>query len=86
MIDRKFEANTLECKLLERNDRLEAMGISELTFPSCTIVFREGLIQSFSAELSPEMVQYNAEVWQKFVPWCKENHADEYSKIFSAYA
>ena len=84
LMDRKFEGNTLNCKLIERNDRLEAMGIRELTFPSCTFVFQDGLIQRFSAELSPEMVQYNTEVWQKFVPWCQENYPDEYSQIFTA--
>ena len=84
LINRKFEGNTLNCQIMERNDRLAAMGISELKIPSCTIIFRDGLIQSFSAKVSPEMVQYNTEVWQKFVPWCKENHPDEYFKIFTS--
>ena len=83
-IDFTSEENTVHCQLIERNDRLAAMGISELTFPSCTFVFRDGLIQNFSAKVSPETVQYNTEVWQKFVPWCKENHPDEYSKMFKS--
>ena len=82
--DFRSEENTVHCQCSERNDRLAAMGISELTFPSCTFVFREGLIQSFSAKVSPEMLQYNIEVWQKFVPWCKENHPDEYSIMFTS--
>jgi limonene-1,2-epoxide hydrolase len=84
LINCKFEGNTLNCQIMERNDRLAAMGISELKIPSCTIIFRDGLIQSFSAKVSPEMVQHNTEVWQKFIPWCKENHPHEYSKMFTS--
>ena len=82
--DFRSEENTVHCQLTERNDRLAAMGINELTFPSCTFVFQDGLIQSFSAKVSPEMVQHNTEVWQKFIPWCKENHPHEYSKMFTS--
>jgi hypothetical protein len=30
------------------------------------------------------MVQYNTEVWQKFVPWFSENYPDEYSKMVTS--
>lgn len=82
-IDCRSEDDTVHCRIIERNDRMAAIGISEHTFPACTIVFRGGLIQSFSAEVSSEIVQYNTEVWEKFIPWCIENHPDEYSRIFS---
>jgi limonene-1,2-epoxide hydrolase len=82
-INRKTEENTVYCQLIERNDRLSAIGVTEAKFSSCTIVFRDGLIQNFSATLSPKIAKHNTEIWQKFVPWCKVNHPDEYSRIFS---
>ncbi len=83
-INCRSEDDIVHCQIIERNDRLEAMGISEHTMPSCTIVFRGDLIQNFSAKVSSEIVRYNIEVWEKFVPWCIENHPDEYSRIFSS--
>ena len=50
--DIRSEENTVQCQCTERNDRLTAMGISEHTFPSCTFVFRDRLIKSFSAKVS----------------------------------
>ena len=82
--DFRSEKNTIHCQCTERNDRLAAMGISELKFPFFTFVFRDGLIQSFSAKVSLEMLQYNIEVWQEFVPWCKEKYPDEYSIMFTS--
>ena len=84
LIERKTEGDTFHCQIIERNDRLSAIGLSEAKFSSCTIVIRDGLIKSFSATLSPEIAKHNTEVWQKFVPWCKENYPDEYSRIFSS--
>ena len=59
-------------------------GVNPVELKRMTDYFRDGLIQNFSAKVSPETVQYNTEVWQKFVPWCKENHPDEYSKMFKS--
>jgi len=41
-------------------------------------------IQSFSAEIPPDSVRYNNDVWQKFLPWFSENYPDEYSKMFTS--
>lgn len=82
-IDCKSEGNKVNCKFIERNDRLSAIGIDELEYPVCTILFRDRLIENFSAEISPEMVQYNTEVWQKFMPWFSQNYPDEYSKMIT---
>jgi limonene-1,2-epoxide hydrolase len=83
-INYKCEGNIVRCQILERNDRLEAIGIRELKYSSCTFVFKDRLIQSFTAEIPPESVQYNSEVWQKFLPWFSENYPDEYSKMFTS--
>lgn len=81
-INCKSEGDTVQCQILERNDRLEAIGIDELKFSSCIFTFKDGLIQSFKAEIPPESVQYNAEIWKKFIPWLMENYQGEYSRMF----
>jgi len=83
-INCKSEGNIVRCQILERNDRLDAIGISELKYSSCTFVFKDNLIQSFSAEIPPDSVRYNNDVWQKFLPWFSENYPDEYSKMFTS--
>lgn len=83
-INCKSEGNIVRCQILERNDRLDAIGIGELKYSSCTFVFKGMLIQSFTAEIPPESVQYNSDVWQKFLPWCSGNYPDEYSQMFTS--
>jgi hypothetical protein len=68
-INCKTEGNMVQCQALERNDRLAAIGIDELKYISSIFVFSDRRIQSFISEIPPEMVQYNREVWQKFIPW-----------------
>ena len=81
-INIESEGNTVHCQILERNDRLEAIGIDELKYSFCVFNFKINLIQSFKAEIPLESVQYNAEVWKKFIPWLMENYPDEYSRMF----
>lgn len=81
-INCKSEGDTVHCQVLERNDRLEAIGIDELKYSSCIFIFKDNLIQSFKAEIPPESVQYNAEIWKKFIPWLIKNYPDEYSRMF----
>jgi hypothetical protein len=83
-INCKSEGDTVHCQILERNDRLEAIGINELKYSSCIFSFKDCLIQSFAAEIPPESVKYNTEVWKGFIPWLLENYPDEYSRMFMA--
>ncbi len=83
-INCKSEGNIVRCQILERNDRLDAIGIRELKYSSCTFVFKDRLIQSITAEIPPESVRYNSEVWQKFLPWLSENYPDKYSTMFTS--
>ena len=82
-INCKIHGNTVSGQLLERNDRLDAVGIGELKYSSCTFIFRDNLIQSFTAEIPAEFIQYNNEVYQKFLPWLIENYPDEHLKMFT---
>ncbi len=44
----------LTCQLIARNDRLEAMGINEVIYTSCSISLKEGRIQKFAAAVEEE--------------------------------
>jgi limonene-1,2-epoxide hydrolase/Txe/YoeB family toxin of Txe-Axe toxin-antitoxin module len=82
-INCKSHGNTVSGQILERNDRLDAIGFGKLKYNSCAFVFRDNLIQSFTAEIPAEFVQHNSEVWQKFIPWLTKNYPDEYSRMLT---
>ena len=81
-INCKSEGNTVHCQILERNDRLDAIGISELKYNSCIFNFKDGLIQSFAAKIPADFVEHNRKILKKFIPWLIENHPDDYSRMF----
>ena len=82
-INCEIHGNTVSGQLLERNDRLDAIGIGELKYSSWTFTFSDNLIQSITAEIPAEFIQHNNEVYQKFLPWLTENYPDEHSKMFT---
>jgi hypothetical protein len=82
-INCKSEGDSVHCRILERNDRLDAIDISELAYASCTFVFKDGLIQRFTATIPDESMRYIMEKWQNFIPWITENYPDEYSRMFT---
>ena len=80
----KSEGNTVHCQILERNDRLDALGIDELEFSSCILTFKDNLIQSFSAEIPDDFVEHNSNILKRFIPWLTENYPDDYSRMFGS--
>jgi limonene-1,2-epoxide hydrolase len=82
-INCKSEGDVVYCQILERNDRLDAIGINELKYSSCTFTFRNGLIQSFAPEIPPDFIEYNNKILEKFIPWLKEYYPNEYSTMFT---
>jgi hypothetical protein len=83
-INCKSEGNTVHCHILERNDRLEAIGIGMLKYSSCIFTFKDGLIKSFAAEIPPEFVEHNSKVLKRFIPWLSENYPNEYVRMFTS--
>lgn len=63
------EGDTVTCQIMERNDWLEAMGISKLHYTSGVLTFKDGLIQKFTATLPAESARTIGEIWQTFLPW-----------------
>ena len=60
LTDCQWEGVTVRCQLFERNDRLDAIGISELKYSSCIFTFKDGLIQSFAAEIPADVFGHNS--------------------------
>jgi len=71
----------LTCQLIARNDRLEAMGIDEVFYTSCTISLREGKIQKFVATVEEETSRRIKQRVQTFVAWLAREHAVEFSRL-----
>ncbi len=71
----------LTCQLIARNDRLEAMGIDEVFYTSCTISLREGKIQKFVATVEEETSRRIKQRVQTFVAWLAREHPVEFSRL-----
>ena len=81
-INCKLKGDAVHCQILERNDRLNAIGVDLLKYASCIFSFKDGLIQSFAAEIPPDFVKHNERILKSFIPWLSENHPNEYSRMF----
>jgi hypothetical protein len=71
----------LTCQLIARNDRLEAMGIDEVFYTSCTISLREGRIQKFVATVEEKASRRIKQRVQTFVAWLAREHPAEFSRL-----
>ena len=71
----------LTCQLIARNDRLEAMGIDEVFYTSCTISLREGRIQKFVATVEEKASRRIKQRVQAFVAWLTREHPAEFSRL-----
>ncbi len=71
----------LTCQLIARNDRLEAMGIDEVLYTSCTISLRDGRIQRFVATVDEKASRRIKERVESFVAWLAREHPVEFSRL-----
>ncbi len=71
----------LTCQLIARNERLEAMGIDEVFYTSCTISLKEGKIQKFVATVEEEASRRIKQRVQTFVAWLARKHPVEFSRL-----
>ena len=76
------EGNTVHCQISQHDDTLDAKGFSGRSKSSCIFTFKDGLINSFAAEIPPDFVEYNSKILKKFIPWLTENHPNDYSRMF----
>ena len=66
LLDIQIEEDTVKGKLVERNDRLVAIGFNKLNYPFCSLTFRNGRIQKFSAKADDEAIKEIGEDWTGF--------------------
>jgi hypothetical protein len=73
----------VSCQLLERNDRLKAIGIDELFYTSCIVSLKEGKIQKYTATIEEGASRKIRERVQAFVAWLARQHPVEFSRLFT---
>jgi len=71
----------LTCQLIARNDRLEAMGIDEVFYSSCSIYLRDGRIQKFVATVEEEPSRRIKQRLEAFVAWLAREHPAEFPRL-----
>jgi hypothetical protein len=82
IINYKSEGNAVHCQISQRNDTLDAMGISERQYSSQIFTFKDGLIQSVAVEIPPESVEQTSKISKKLIPWLTEKYPNEYARMF----
>jgi limonene-1,2-epoxide hydrolase len=80
----QIEGNMVKCQLVERNDRLEAIGFSKLDYPSCLLTFKERRIQKFSAKPDEESMKKIANALQGFLPWLAQKYPSDRAKMYTS--
>jgi len=83
LLDIQIEEDTVKGKLIERNDRLEAIGFNKLDYPSCSLTFRNGRIQKFSAKADDEAIKEIGGAWAGFLPWVTRKYPFDRASLFT---
>ena len=78
----KSEGDTVHCQSSQRNDIIDAIGVSGRGYNSCIFTFKDGLIQSVAVEIPPESVEQNSKILKKLIPWLTEKYPNEYVRMF----
>ncbi len=82
-INRTATGDTVTCQLVERNDRLAAIGIDPLFYPSCVFVFKAGRIQRFTAIPDADGIGKSRAAWKAFLPWVAEHYPVDHAGLFT---
>ena len=81
-INCKSEGDTVHCQSSQRNDTLDAIGVSGRGYSSCIFSFKDGLIQRVTFEPPPDSVEQNSKILKTLIPWFTENYPNEYARMF----
>jgi len=74
---------TVNCRLVETNERIRLAGLDSLQYPTCTLSFDNGLLRSWRAVPAPEATRAIMQFWGAVGEWIKEHHPGEYGKMFT---
>ena len=78
----KSEGDTVHCQSSQRNDTLDAIGVSGRGYSSCIFSFKDGLIQRVTFDPPPDSVEQNSKILKTLIPWFTENYPNEYARMF----
>jgi hypothetical protein len=78
----KSEGDTVHCQCSQRNDTLDAIGVSGRGYSSWIFTFKDGLIQSVAVEIPPDYVEQNSKIAKTLIPWLTEKYPNEYARMF----
>ena len=79
----QIDGDTVKGWMIEKNDRLEAIGFKKLDYPICTLEFRGGRIQRFLAKADESSVRKIMEALQGFLPWITQYYPTDRKKLFT---
>lgn len=82
--DPQVEGDMVKGWLVERNDRLAAIGFNKLDYPFCALTFRNGRIPKFSAKANETSIKQIMEAWQGFLPWVTQKYPTAREKLFTS--
>ena len=79
----------VECRLVERNDRLREAGLDEMHYPSCVFAFTTAesttaRIRSWRAVPDPDEMRSFERFWGRVRRWIAENHPADSARIFTS--
>ncbi|MBM4339341.1 MAG: nuclear transport factor 2 family protein [Deltaproteobacteria bacterium] len=80
----QIDGDTVKGCLIEKNDRLKAIGFKKLDLPICVLEFRGGRIQKFSAKADESAIKKIIEALQGFLPWVTENYPADRTRLFTS--
>ncbi len=84
LLDIQIEEDTVKGRLIERNDRLDAIGFNKLDCPFCSLTFRNGRIQKFSAKADDGAIKKVSEAWKGFLPWITRKYPSDRAILFTS--
>jgi hypothetical protein len=83
LINCNVTADTVNCQLVETNDRLRLAGVDRLVYHSCVLSFKNSLIRSWRAAPDPEAVRAVGQFWNAAGQWIARHFPTDYSRLFT---
>jgi len=82
--DIQITGNTATFKLKEGNDWFRLVGVEYMYYNPCSMVFKDGLIKEFSAQVTDKSKDAFVKTWPPVYNWLMEDKKEELSKLTTA--
>jgi len=86
--NRTARGDAVECRLVERNDRLREAGLDEMTYEPCVVTFSDvrsahPTIRSWRAVPDQEAIRTFTRFWASVRRWIADNHQTDAARLFT---